>query len=188
MIATLSEQPQSESRREARTNVFAMATIYTDAGSLPVKIRNLSSTGALAEGPTLPSEGARFSLCRGALQVLGEVVWCRDGRAGLHFEDAVTVVDWLPRGRANTPQQRIDEVVHQARSSASATPASAPLSVPITSITVMDLLRLKQATESLAEALADDAGVVERHGSQLQVLDLVAQTLKRLTIQHRWGA
>ena len=184
MIADLIDQPLSESRRETRTNVFAMATVYTDTSSMPVKLRNLSSTGALAEGPVLPSEGARIRLCRGELEVLGEIVWSKDGSAGIRFEAAVTVADWLPRGRAIAAQQRIDEVVHQARTHSTVAPAPAPPSVPITNVTVMDLLRLKQATESLAEALADDPHVVERHGSRLQVLDLIAQSLRKLVVQH----
>lgn len=182
MVTSLSDRSQSEARREVRTNLFAMATIYTDTASMPVKLRNLSSMGALAEGPVLPSENARIRLCRGSLEVFGEVVWCRNGNAGLRFEAAVTVADWMPRGRTIVAQQRIDELVHQARAhSTGVLPCASACSTM--DVTSMDLLRLKQAIESLAEDLADDAAVVHRHGSRLQVLDLVAHTLKKLAVQ-----
>ena len=115
--------------------------------------------------------------------MFGEVVWCSDGSAGLRFEAAVTVADWLPMGRAIVPHQRVDEVVHKARASVSIARPLAPTYIPITHVTPMDLLRLKQAVESLAEALADDPAVIERHGSQLQVLDVVGQTLRKIAIQ-----
>jgi hypothetical protein len=109
-----------------------MATIYTDNGSMPVRLRNLSAKGALAEGSDLPSVGEKVRLCRGSLEIAGELVWCEDGS------------QW---------------------------------------VTTTDLLRLKKAVEILADALADDPSVLERHGSRLQVLDAVAQTLRKLAIQ-----
>jgi hypothetical protein len=160
-----------------------MATIYTDNGSMPVRLRNLSAKGALAEGSDLPSVGEKVRLCRGSLEIAGELVWCEDGRAGLRFETLVTPGDWLPMGRTLSPQQRVDEVFQEARSSVSSTSAAAQTQVRSQWVTTTDLLRLKKAVEILADALADDPSVLERHGSRLQVLDAVAQTLRKLAIQ-----
>lgn len=183
MIAEiLTDQLPSERRREARTTLFAMATIYTDAGSMPVKIRDLSSMGALAEGPVLPPLGAKIRLRRAALEVLGEVKWCKAGRVGLRFQSAIAVTEWLPRGRSIAAQDRIDDMVHETRRLGKAAPADAPQQVSSKKPTALDLIRVKQAVECLAEALADDPEVVERHGAGLQVLDLVSQTLRNLAI------
>lgn len=182
MIVNPIDLPEAESRREVRTNLFAMATVYADIGSMPVKLRDMSSKGALAEGPVLPPVGARIRLCRGSLQVTGEVAWCREGRAGLRFEGTVTVADWLPRGRATVPQSLIDEVVHQARVPVSMAPPPAWIDIPSTGVTPIDLMRLKRAVEALAEVLGNDPAVIERHGSQLQILDVVGQTLGKVAI------
>ncbi len=156
-----------------------MATVYSDSGSTPIKVRNLSSTGARIEGAVLPMTGAQIRLRRGSLEVAGEIVWCRDGEAGVQFESNVTVSEWLPRGRAITAQQRIDEVVHQGRFPSA---ASRPTQVHVadTKPTQLDLLRLKRAIEVLAEDLANDPSVFERHGHKLQVLDMAAGALRKL--------
>ena len=183
MIAEiLTDQLPSERRQEARTTVFAMATIYTDAGSMPVKVRDLSSTGALAEGPVLPPLGTKIRLRRATLEAVGEVQWSKAGRVGLRFESAIEVADWLPRGRSIAAQDRIDDMVHEARKSLKAAPPVGAKPISSKKPTPLDLIRVKQAVESLAEDLADDPAVVERHGARLQVLDLVSQTLRNLAI------
>jgi hypothetical protein len=183
VITEVTDHPQPESQREARTHLFAMATIYTDTGSVPVKVRNLSSSGARVEGAVLPQVGAPVRLRRGRLEVCGEIVWCEAGAAGLRFESAVTVADWLPRGRSIAPQLRIDDVVHQARVHPSAASPSAAVDVPPSKPTAIDLMRMKHAIDSLADDLANDPAVLERHGSKLQVLDAAAQLFAKLAIR-----
>lgn len=58
-----------------------------------------------------------------------------------------------------------------------ATPPAAHHYSPSARSSPLELMRLKQALETLSEELADDPLVVERHGSRLQVLDVVAQPL-----------
>lgn len=181
MTGSIDRKHVSE-RREARTNLFAMASIFTDCGSMPVKLRNISAGGALAEGPVLPATGTRIRLRRGSLEVAGEVVRSQEGSVGLRFDGSVTVDDWLPRGRAVAAQQRIDDLVHEARS-ARGTPPPAPDPFRPTMPSALDLMRLKQAVETLSDDLANDPDVVARHGSRLQVLDVMAQTLRKLAIQ-----
>jgi hypothetical protein len=44
-------------------------------------------------------------------------------------------------------------------------------------------MRMKHAIDSLADDLANDPAVLERHGSKLQVLDAAAQLFAKLAIQ-----
>jgi hypothetical protein len=185
MITQMRGHTQCEARREPRTNMFVMATIYADTGSAPVKVRNLSSSGALVEGGVLPPPGATFRLCRGSLNITGEVVWSRDGRAGLRFASGVSVADWLPRGKATAPQQRVDDIVQYAKASLIPTSIS-PEDCPIfetNKLSSLDMTRLRQAIESLAEDLANDPLIVERHASKLQTLDIAAQALRKLAAE-----
>lgn len=160
-----------------------MATIYADSGSAPVRIRNLSPTGALIEGPVLPLPGTHVRLTRGSLSIMGNIVWHRDGRAGLRFKSTVSVADWLPQGRAVSAQQRIDEIVQHARTASKGVDPRAPVDCPApqsTSLSAVDLRQLGLAIQSLSEDLAADPVAVERHGSKLQTLDIVAQALRRI--------
>ena len=183
MVNFRMDQPaESESRLSARTNLFVMAAIFAGLGSEPVKVRNLSSNGALVEGASLPQPGTHVRLCRADLNVEGEIVWCRDGRAGLRFNSAVAVADWLPQGSAKADQQRVDRLVHQIKTSgvASSPSSAAPSEGLGKDFSVAELNDLRVAIQSLAEDLAADTAIVERHWSKLQTLDIVAQAFVKL--------
>ncbi|HEX9947586.1 MAG TPA: hypothetical protein VGA98_08605, partial [Allosphingosinicella sp.] len=54
-----------EDRVAPRTNLLLAATAEVGGRSLPVRIRNLSETGALIEGAGLPDAGMSLVLARG---------------------------------------------------------------------------------------------------------------------------
>ena len=64
------------------------------AGALPVKLRNISSTGALLESGAIPEPGTAVELRRAAQSASGRVMWREDGKAGVHF-DRPTEVELL---------------------------------------------------------------------------------------------
>jgi hypothetical protein len=175
---TVQEVGDDGRARPLRTNMFVMATIYAGGGSAPVKIRNLSTTGALIEGTRIPPQTAEISLRRGGLNVTGKVVWCSNGRAGLEFESPISVAHWLPGGEALVEQERIDAVFHGATGQGE--PASGPVELTQETVTVAEILKSKAMLEALADALADDADVLVRHGGQIQALDLAIQVLGKL--------
>jgi hypothetical protein len=169
--------PGPENRREPRSNMFVIATLYGADGSAPVRIRNMSRGGALVEGGVLPSIGAEVRLCRGSLGATGNLVWLAGPRAGLHFTGAVEVADWLPNGARVTEQGLADEMVHQARLGtvpAPIEPEAGPLSIKD------ELLRLSRSLERAGEDLATDMDIAARHSRPLQLIDMAAQALARL--------
>ena len=178
----MNQPARSETRLTARTNLLVMAVICAGLGSEPVKVRNLSTNGALIEGAVLPQPGTQVRLCRADLNVEGEVVWCKDGRAGVQFGSCVVVADWLPQGSAKTGQQRVDRLVQKLKSDGlSASPSSVAIGEnDRQDLSAQELIHLRGAVESLAEDLAADTAVVERHFSKLQTLDIVAQALGKL--------
>jgi hypothetical protein len=178
-LAAIIDDLTSEARTEPRTNLFVMASVIGDAGSAPVKLRNLSAHGALVEGAVLPEAGAMFRLCRGDLTIRGRVIWSAGGRAGLRFDGVANVSEWLPQG-STSGQQRVDELMLHIKGSGAPALAASKRRPPATSVTSGELRRLKEMLEELANDLADDDMVVERHASKLQVLDVVAQALGKL--------
>ena len=175
------EATELDLRREPRTNMLVMATLYAGTSSAPVKVRNMTPAGALIEGAIIPPPGTAVTLRRGSLAIAAEVMWCSEARAGLKFVANASVAAWLPRGRALSAQQRVDEVVEQVKAS-TAIPADSPPSNDSRdrSVTALELTRVRKLLETLGEDLANDDDVVVRHGAKLQSLDLAAQLLAKL--------
>ena len=184
MEASRIDEPQTIARCEPRKSMFVLAMIYGPSGSTAVKIRDMSTRGALVEAPVIPTPGTKVRLCRGSLSISGEVVWQKEGRAGLLFQHTASVGEWLPAGPAPSPQQRADELFQQKRETRTghASPLNAaPIVLGPGAVTALDLSKLRCAIECLAEDLSDDPAVVARHGSKLQTLDLAAQLLGKLS-------
>ena len=83
-------QQQASSRRGApRVRVALPAAADTVGGRKDVKLANLSRTGALLEGPELPSVGYNVVLKSGHVDVFATVVWKRGERCGITFDRPV---------------------------------------------------------------------------------------------------
>ncbi len=61
------------------------ASIELSGASLSVKLRNLSSQGALIEGDKLPVEGSEVIFRKADLSLAGRIAWVEGKRAGLAF-------------------------------------------------------------------------------------------------------
>ncbi|HEV8408225.1 MAG TPA: hypothetical protein VGQ34_09865 [Sphingomicrobium sp.] len=181
-MAPTSDQVRSADARIApRTSIYLAAALYCDGASAPVKIRNMSTAGALVEGAVLPDLGSLVQLVRGGLIVHGLVSWSSDGRCGLKFSGLVDVQRWqaVP---SNNEQQRVDEIVRLVKAGA------VPLAVPPLAKTddrgetpdadiSGDLRRAAQLLDCLCNVLASDPDIIERQGSALQNLDIAIQMI-----------
>jgi hypothetical protein len=77
-------------RRETqRARVQLAATLAGTTREYPVTLRNISCTGAMVEGGSLPPKGWTVALKRGSMDELGDVVWTRGSFCGIHFFDPV---------------------------------------------------------------------------------------------------
>jgi len=171
----------SNQRAESRTNLYVMAVLSGPTVSGPVKVRNLSPGGALVEGAVLPAANERVCLRRGALVVSAQVVWCRGDKAGLRFDSHVFIEDWLPQGANRSGQGRVDEIVQHLKTGAAAQILAATKESGKDDLsTSIDLTKLAEELDALAEDLACDKIMVQRHLSRLQTLDIAAQTLRKL--------
>lgn len=183
-MASLPGPGAPDARREPRTNLFLAAQLLAGGRATNVKVRDMSSAGALVEGTDLPPDGSTVRLERGPLGVGGRIVWSRPGRCGLAFDSPIAVEQWMP-GRARAPHQAVvDRMVAQVRS---LPPTAAPASPVDTGAraygTAPDdplaaVSRAIALVDSLNDALGDDADVVLRHGTSLQQIDLALQLLR----------
>lgn len=170
---------QVQNRRlHPRTNLFVAASIITERLRAAVRLRNISQAGALVEGGELPGVGDAFCLRRGDLAVRGQVVRRDAKSAGLSFDQPTDPTDWLPTSESG--QQRVDRIVHEARDLyPNARPSPAFLAVKKShAADTVELVRLADMLDTLADALASDPAVVGRYLDKLQVLDMAGQKLR----------
>lgn len=181
---TAEDPAHDHGRVSQRNNIFVVATLYSRAGSVPVRIRNMSRCGALVEGAVLPAKDEEVELSRGSLRVSGLVAWCDGGKAGLRFSSPIAVAEWLPGGNRAGQQLRVDKIVFDAKGAAPTAigPARAGPAVGLqppmdTGEIAVSLLELKNNFDSVAEEFAGDPAVAARFQAELQVLDRAAQKL-----------
>ncbi len=95
------EEPEAsvsddELRRAARHPLIWTGVLHHDYQSTPVRVRNISATGAMIEGDRIPPAGTDILLRRGALELFATIVWNRDKQAGLEFEAPLTEAElWM---------------------------------------------------------------------------------------------
>jgi hypothetical protein len=167
----------NSARNAPRRNMFVMAALSGDEFSEPVKVRNLSSTGALIEGTVLPKVGARVTLRRGNSTACGVIVWCIGGKAGLKVDGHLEVADWMPGD--HTHKNGIDSVIAKV-SEERAVGLIAPALERSVAVNAIELRSLADAIGTLADDLSDDKQVVVRFASKLQTLDIAVQVLRKL--------
>ncbi len=83
------EEASPTRRGSPRSRVLLSATIKNAFGEHPVKIRDISSTGAMIQAPVVPPVGSRLLLIRGEILVAATVVWTGSGKYGLHFHGVI---------------------------------------------------------------------------------------------------
>ncbi len=101
----MDQSSTTQNRRSRRSNVLLAASIETAGAAISVKLRNLSSEGALIEGSDLPVEGSDVVFRRNDLTVASRVAWVHGKQAGVAFKRPIPQQDVLrniprPRHRA----------------------------------------------------------------------------------------
>ncbi len=167
-----------DARAGARTNLFLAASLLSAGVAHPVRIRDLSATGARVETALVPEVGAAMSLVRGRLEVACLVTWSADHFCGLRFAAPVSVLEWMTHPVA--PERRRLDALVPARGGAAAEAAAARLEADKAARVARDLARVSRLLEAFGEALAGDPHVVARHAVKLHTLGLAMQTLASL--------
>ena len=169
-------------RRDERTHLFLVATLYSGAASAPVRVRNLSPSGALVEALGLPPAGSAVVLRRGPLEAAGTVAWSSAERAGLSFHLPVTVSAWLPT-KEKARQAQVDQIAFRVKHASGGTSALPSVVAGPSLITpeaaVADLIRLQAELGELADLLARDPLVVAAH-PEIQWFDAAEQRMTKI--------
>jgi hypothetical protein len=168
-----SEGGKGEDRDAVRSNVFLAAVIEAPGGPFPVRIRNVSVSGALLEGPELPQEGTPVDLRRGHLSAKGEVAWRDEDQCGVRFEASIVVAAWVKRV-GHTGQEQVDRAVASLRRPGFAGPIE-------TAPQAADLQTISASLDEICERLANSKDLSIEIAEELLKLDTIAQSLRRFT-------
>ncbi len=193
--ADIQAEAGAEHRASPRTNLMLAATVRTGGRALPVRIRNLSETGALLEGNGLPDMGGRLILERAEVQLGATIAWASGNRRGIRFDGPIAVNEWTggkPRPLDCTglrDQRRVDAIQAAVRSGtepgAPADDASARAALPgladqLPARLAEELGYVKRLLESMGDELVGEPIVVQRHFRALQSVDLASQILAHI--------
>lgn len=91
-----------QNRRASRSHVLMSASIEAGDVKHAVKLRNLSSEGALVEGSELPAVDSAVIFRKKELKLAGRVAWITANRAGIAFDsklDPEAVMRHVPKTR-----------------------------------------------------------------------------------------
>ncbi|HEU0134296.1 MAG TPA: PilZ domain-containing protein [Allosphingosinicella sp.] len=190
-MGQIEPEGSAEDRVAPRTNLLLAATAEVGGRTLPIRIRNLSETGAMIEGAGLPEAGMKLVLVRGDLQVAATVAWAAGSRRGVRFGGPTPVNEWTggkPRPLDCTglrDQRRVDAIQAEARATpvsgrdlrSAEGPATQPVVADLDVRLAEELGYVQRLLEGLGDELIADLLLVQRHGKSLQSLDLVGQIL-----------
>lgn len=175
------EPRDSEQQRSSpRSSIFLSAILRAGSQQSPVRIRNMSLTGAMIDTPLTPPQGTDVLLVRASLIVRGTVAWSSGKQCGLRFSSEVAVKDWMAAPE-RLDQARVDEAVRAIKSGSALSPEARRLatrgSQPDSRSALNEVLSLLQELE---DDLSSSSETVSRHAAKLQNLDLAMQLLRTL--------
>jgi hypothetical protein len=181
-----------EQPRSPRKNLMLAATIDAGGTRVPVRIRNLSETGAMLDGAALPDPGTSLKLLRSEIEVGAIVVWREAGRCGVRFDSvAATVDEWVTGKRpasfnGKQGQARVDAIQSAVRAGAplAAEPATGakPSADELERRVAEEIIHVQRLIDALGEELVDDPVMLQRHMRVLQNLDRASQILEHLGV------
>jgi hypothetical protein len=168
------ENGRSETRIASRSNVFLAATLYTESGAFPVRIRNISDHGAMLEGAGLPGEGKKVRIQRATLSASAEIAWQRDQFRGLWFKEPIELGSWM-KTVGHSGQRRVDMVLAALRQGTPRQPQTLPAATAPDDLAVLG----KELLE-ICERLAALPNMSVQLAEELLKIDGITQALLKL--------
>jgi len=161
--------------------MFLAAVMGVGAEHSLVKVRNMSSTGAMIESPVTLARGTNVNLVRGALKCQATVIWSCLGRCGLRFTSDVHIKDWLA-APTKAQQSRVDEIVILVKAGVTnlGLGPDAPREVRCHEQLVDDLAAAVTLMQDLEDDLASSDATLQRHAIKLQNLDIAMQMMRAI--------
>lgn len=177
--------------RAGRTNLLLAATIVAGDISGAVRIRNLSETGAMLEGASLPKVGRPLTLRRQELEMGAVVVWAIGSRCGIRFDGKISVEGWKSGtwvASTGVPDQsQVDAIQAAVRRGVDVSPsdtsdeANGVGDAQVVGKYIAEELRyLARLLVDMGDQLSDDPTIIRKYPQIMQNFDRMSQILEHL--------
>ena len=168
----------TESRRAERRGLFMSAQLLVDGQDWPIRVRNISETGAMVEGMRLPETGA-VELRRADHRIVASIAWAQGKRRGLRFHRSIEVAEWLPSTDMQG-QQLLDARIAAARAQAVPQSETYEDDLPIVPRVGEELKLASRRLEGLLDTFGDYMPMLQRFPTEMQQLEVLQQLLEWL--------
>jgi hypothetical protein len=167
------------------------ASIVAGDISGTVRIRNLSETGAMLEGASLPKAGRPLTLRRQELEMGAVVVWLNGSRCGVRFDGKISVEGWKSGtwvASSGAPDQsQVDSIQAAVRRGAEVLPIKTGddrydvVDVHAVGTHIAEELNyVARLLVDMGDQLSDEPTLVRKYPQILQNFDRVSQILGHL--------
>lgn len=166
------EQIPRELRHGQRVNTLLAASVHFGQQRWPVKLRNISLSGALVESEVRVGVGSSILLSRNQFRVAGDVVWERAGLFGVRFFSEINLDEWVI-------------CPHQSKDQKSNKRPECPIeNIPVSVLHERLIDEIKYVARMVAntsDTLSNDAVLRLRYTKGLQELVLGEQMLREIS-------
>ena len=174
--ASRDDGPQAgDGRRAPRRGLFLSAILCAGDRSYPIRIRNISKSGAKIEGDRLPHDGD-IEIRRADHLHKAEIVWANGKSRGIRFTRDIELADWIP-SLNNSGQQQVDQRIAQARAAPLAPVEAADDSLPIDKRVAEEMTLASRRLGQTLDKLSEFTPLLARNATELQELEVLQQLL-----------
>jgi hypothetical protein len=85
----------SEGRHGQRFRVLLNAELVSTTEEQPVKVRDISGTGAMIEGQRPIAKASDIILRRGTIEIFAQIAWTDGNQGGVEFDDSLSEAEMM---------------------------------------------------------------------------------------------
>lgn len=169
----------SEARAMRRREIFLSAVLISPHRKTPVRIRNLSRTGAMIQGAPALNVTDPVRLLRGSIDLEAEVIWTTEKNCGLKFSTPIDLNIWSP-ALDRVAQNHVDRRFSLAERTAAQVRPLPNCDFDAQARIADELGLICRRIDATLDKFSDYAPLVVRMAEELQELEILSQAIGHL--------
>lgn len=176
----MSRTVDNDERAAPRINLFLSAIAAFGGKRIPVRIRDISATGARVDGENLPEPGAAIEIIRADKILVGKTIWNNRKRCGVQFNTEIDLAQWTPTNSSQN-QINVDKAIASIRGAEKTRASEAESSHVADTRIAEEILLVKRSLCVALDELSEYPILIHRAPQTLQRLERASNTLMHLT-------
>lgn len=169
----------NDDRIAPRINLFLSAILACNGRRIPVRIRDISASGARVDGGNLPEPGTAIEIIRADKTLTGQTIWKQQNRCGIRFDTEIDLAQWTPT-KSSQKQANVDEAIASIRGAQPQQVPAAEAPQVCDKRLAEEILLAKRNVCIALDELSEYPILIHRAPLTLQRLERVANTLMHL--------